>query len=282
MSREFDATTIRDLGWRQGSIMDRELAAQARLHAPKHVSDREHALFVVISHDCDVLSPNILKEPIIEVIGAIAQDDNGSNQKLFLSGRNPRRLHINSVTVRGLSIPLNLFVHDRWPIPRVLLMEGPPAGALSPPECQLLAEWIAKRYIRPSFPNAFDTIWHSRAKSWRKLMTRFSSSIKGIYLRLNTFEELPDDTPYRCDLILVMASDRARSLRLDKLKRDIEQAFQQYWNQFQPYIECEDVVLYSADQVTLRDIAPYQRIDADWVSFEDDTPIIPLRLDLRT
>ena len=34
--------------------------------------------------------------------------------------------------------------------------------------------------------------------------------------------------------------------------------------------------------ITLDDIARYQRFDADWVSFEDDTAVAPVVADLRS
>ena len=34
------------------------------------------------------------------------------------------------------------------------------------------------------------------------------------------------------------------------------------------------------DEITLADIESYQRFDADWVSFEDDTPTIPTTADM--
>ena len=44
-----------------------------------------------------------------------------------------------------------------------------------------------------------------------------------------------------------------------------------FWNQFKPAIACDGVEPLGTDEITLADIEPYQRFDADWVSFEDDT-----------
>jgi len=55
-----------------------------------------------------------------------------------------------------------------------------------------------------------------------------------------------------------------------------------FWEQFNPSIQCVGVEVSATDDITLADIEPYQRFDADWVSFEDDTPTIPIAADLRS
>ena len=61
----------------------------------------------------------------------------------------------------------------------------------------------------------------------------------------------------------------------------LEDAFTKFWDQFQPAIKCEGVEALTTDRITLADIERYQRFDADWVSFEDETAVTPLRTDFR-
>lgn len=50
----------------------------------------------------------------------------------------------------------------------------------------------------------------------------------------------------------------------------------------EPAIACDGVEPLGTDEITLADIEPYQRFDADWVSFEDDTPTTPTTADMAT
>jgi hypothetical protein len=58
-------------------------------------------------------------------------------------------------------------------------------------------------------------------------------------------------------------------------------AIEAFWSRFKPGIEFVGVEVLGTDEVTLADIEPYQRFDADWVSFADDSPAMPPTLDMR-
>lgn len=168
MGRDFDRDRIADLGWGQGAILDRRVAEFAWEHAPERVKqgDRDHLL--VTSHDCDILNASIVKEPWVEVLRARALDDSAGQRGPFSSGRNPRALRLPEVSVQGDDVALDLAVHDRWEIPRELLMEGAPADRLPRREGRLVAEWLAKRYIRSAFPTEFDRRWSRKSKAWHQ------------------------------------------------------------------------------------------------------------------
>ena len=129
----------------------------------------------------------------MEVLRARVPDDDARGGGLLSSGRNPRALRLSRVLVQGHDIPLDLVVHDRWAIPRELLVEERPADFLPDAERRLVAEWLAKRYIRAAFPTAFDYRWRAKSKAWQRLLKRYSRWIQGVYLRLHTLRELPND-----------------------------------------------------------------------------------------
>ena len=160
-------------------------------------------------------------------------------------------------------------------------MEEAPVGFLPTAERRLVAEWLAKRYIRSAFPTAFDYRWRGKSNAWRKLLTKHSSWIQGVYLRLDTLRELPLGTPYRCHLLLAVPHEKRSFLDWWDSKDAMERAFTDFWDQFRPGIECESVEVLTTDRITLADIERYQRCDADWVSFEDDTAVTPLATDFR-
>ena len=62
----------------------------------------------------------------------------------------------------------------------------------------------------------------------------------------------------------------------------MERAFTEFWDQFKPGIACEEIDVQPTDRITLAELERYQRFDADWISFEDDTPVVPLSADIRS
>lgn len=241
MADGFDSGVLAKLGWRQGAILNRGLAERAWRHAPERVRKNPGDWLILTSHDCDVLNHSLAREPVVEVLRARVTTDTGGPAKLRSSGRNPRALVIPEVIVRGNVVALDLEVHDRWSIPRELLMEEKPVGFLARKDGRLVAEWLAKRYIRAAFPTTFDLRWRRKSKAWRKLLTTHSAWIQGVYLRLDTQEELPDDRAYRCELILAVPRERQRRADWPDVRDKLERAFEKFWGQFSPDIHLEAV-----------------------------------------
>ena len=275
-----DGDAIANLGWRQGSILGPKLAKLACEHAPGTAHADRADLFVVSSHDCDVVNFNIEKEPVVEVLGA-RRVDAGSLDGQQQSGRNPRALQIRIDSSSGPSV-LSFTAHNRWAIPRGLLLQEPPASDLPPKQRRLIAEWLAKRYIRAAFPTAFDQRWRAKSRAWQTLLKKHSDWIQGVYLRLSTLDELPEGTPYRCHLMLAVAHEKRGGPGWAEKRVELEQEVEAFWMQFEPAIACDGVEPLGTDEITLADIEPYQRFDADWVSFEDDTPTTPAPADMTT
>ena len=275
MDRPFDSGAIARLGWRQGAIFGTDVAERARAHAPPTVDIRCSDLLVVASHDCDVLSPSLDKEPFVEIVcGRPVQ----TADKRQFSGRNPRTLQFSLADGEG-AVTLSCAAHQRWAIPRELLLAGSPHRSLPDRERRLLAEWLAKRYIRAAFPTAFDQRWRAKLKHWQKLLQRRSDWLQGVYLRLSTLAELPDAGAYLCHLIIAVRYEKRRDADWARWRVDIEREVDAFWTQFKPGISCEGVDVLGTDEITLADIESYQRFDADWVSYEDETAAIDLSLD---
>ena len=275
-----DGDAIANLGWRQGSFLGPKLVKLACEHAPSTALADRADLFVVSSHDCDIVNFSLEKEPVVEVLGA-RRVDAGKIDGQKQSGRNPRTLQLLIDSSTGRSV-LSCTAHDRWAIPRGLLLQEPPAGDLPPKQRRLVAEWLAKRYIRAAFPTAFDQRWRARAKAWQTLLKKHSEWIQGVYLRISTLDELPEGTPYRCHIMLAVPHLKRGQSGWAQKHLELEQEVEAFWNQFEPAIVCDGVEPLGTDEITLADIEPYQRFDADWVSFEDDTATTPTTADMRT
>lgn len=281
MAREFDPCQLVDLGWRQGAVLGERLAALAWRHAPSRLKGDEQGHLVLTSHDCDILNASLGKEPLVEVLRARIPDAPAGQRSHYSSGRNPRALRLSEVTVRGDVMALDFAVHDRWEVPRELLLQEAPADRLSGKDCRLVAEWLAKRYIRAAFPTAFDARWRGESKAWWQLLKRYNSLIQGVYLRLNTLGELTASVPYKCDLLLVVPSSKRDLPEWSAIAAKTEHEFLEFWNRLRPGIECVGIEVRTTDRMTLDDLERYQRFDADWMSFEGETPVTAIEVDLQ-
>lgn len=283
-SGSFDSSKLEALGWRQGSVLTGAVETAARESAPSHIELSEADWLILTSHDCDVANHSLEKEPIVEVLRAVPT----LSKKLDKGqawGRNPRNLHISGLNENG-NVVLSCSVHERWTLSRQeLLFCGPcKKRQLQEKQSRVVAEWLAKRYVRPAFPTAFDARWHQKLRAWTKLLGRFNEWIQGVYLRLNTSEELKDSqVPYRFDLIVAVDVEKKTRDEWPQTRDEIETEIIDFWEQFEPGVICDGVDVLGTDEISLADIDKYQRFDADWLSFaDDDLPRTPVVADMRT
>jgi len=193
VSEGFDPRAIEERGWRQGAVLGPGLHLAAAARAPSGVVVGEADWLIVTSHDCDVVSGSLDKEPFVEVLRAEVIE-RGAPDGQLTHGRNPRTLHLR-VGEGAVAVVLRCRVHERWMVARELLAGEAPAHQLDSSSSRLIAEWLAKRYIRAAFPSSFDRRWHHGMKAWTKLLRKHSSTIQGVYLRLNTLDELAEGDP---------------------------------------------------------------------------------------
>ncbi len=282
MSTAFDAGEIEQRGWRQGAVLGAKLTAEARELAPTGIVFAETDWLIVTSHDCDVVNGRLEKEPTVEVLRAELVQQKRKPDKQQVWGRNPRELQLAADDGEGGQSVLSAKVHERWPIPREMLVSEGPRAILDTKTRRLIAEWLAKRYIRAAFPTAFDARWRSKMKEWTGLLENQSQWLQGIYLRLSTQTELPDASPYKIHLIVAVPVASTTDPAWPGKKDELESLVETFWKQFGPGIECVGVEVLPTSKLTLATIEPYQRFDADWVSFSDDSPATPTAADMRS
>lgn len=279
MSAAFDASVIERHGWRQGAVLGPKLAAEARKLAPSGIVFSESDWLIVTSHDCDVVNWKLEKEPTVEVLrAAVVQQKKADKQQVW--GRNPREMQLAAKDGAGDSVVLSVKVHERWSVPRELLATEAPRSVLETKERRLIAEWLAKRYIRAAFPTAFDARWRPKMKEWTGLLEAQSQWVQGIYLRLGTQAELAVDEPYEVHFIVAAPAAATKDPAWGKKKLELESLVEKFWKEFEPGIDCIGVEVIATNALTLADIEKYQRFDADWVSFADDSPATPHAADL--
>lgn len=140
----------RDTDWRQGDLLTRETAA--KLTTLRGTVGEEHRV-VVITHDCDLPHDS---ETSVEVIVA---DVVGTPNPQFSYAKNPRKLHLGYEVAGEQSVVIELRHAERRVVSKGEFEKhaARDAHASLPAEGKrALKQWLAARYGRPAFPNAFE------------------------------------------------------------------------------------------------------------------------------
>jgi len=140
----------RDTDWRQGDLLTQETAA--KLTAQNSAVGEAHRV-VVITHDCDL--PND-SETSVEVIVA---DVLGAPNPQFSYAKNPRKLHLGYEVAGGQPVVVELRHAERHIVPKCEFEKHAARdghASLPVDAKRALKQWLASRYGRPAFPNAFE------------------------------------------------------------------------------------------------------------------------------
>lgn len=141
----------RDTDWRQGDLLTQETAA--KLTALNSAVGEAHRV-VVITHDCDL--PND-SETSVEVIVA---DVVSAPNPQFSYAKNPRKLHLGYEVADGQSVVVELRHAERRVVPKGEFEKHAARddhASLPIDGKRALKQWLAARYGRPAFPNAFES-----------------------------------------------------------------------------------------------------------------------------
>ena len=139
----------RDTDWRQGDLLTCESAAALGLVG---ATDQERHV-IVITHDCDLPHES---EHCVEVIVAEVIDKVDSR---YSYAKNPRQLHLAYKGINTAPLILELRHADRRSVPKGDFAERAvkdTSRALPVDAKRALKQWLAARYGRPAFPNAFE------------------------------------------------------------------------------------------------------------------------------
>jgi hypothetical protein len=207
----------RDTPWRQGSVIAQADAIAAGLF-DETASSLKRAL--VITHDCDLTNDREFEVEVM--VGDVVDKLN----KQFARARNVRRLHLAFDTPSGNQQFIDLQITAKQSISKSLIAVSKPDGGwvLSDEEKRSLKQWLAARYGRPAFPNAFET--HLRKNVSKKetvedrlgkVLEKVSAHLVGVFFDLgeNRAAELTDGTPYDLRITVVYdASEGGQPARL--------------------------------------------------------------------
>ena len=193
-----------DTDWRQGSILSDEYSYSVGLVAELNTKQR----LIVVTHDCDLLSK---QETIVEMIkGEMLEKED----PFLIGARNPRQLHLKLNSIDGSIVYLELKYSNFLELPKDNLVE---AGELDQTltvgqeEKRVLKQWLAARYGRPAFPNAFES--RLRKKFGKRkveshighIISPESKHLVGIFFGLgeDRDRELNNNQPYFLTILIV-------------------------------------------------------------------------------
>lgn len=249
---------IREHGWRQGSVLPSDLAKRvAAPHFPEWGPDDRA---VLVSQDCDVVHGSYEAEPSVELIRARISD---APNAVIRHGRNPRRLQLEGAQAGFVDVS----IHDRWIIPRTELESHPPdtEAAITGDALHVLVDWIAKRYTRAAFPDAFNDRLAKSNKKIEKELKKNGELITGLFLAIVPNDECAADESYKVGLRVTATpktlTDPDNELALLRTTKLIAEAIAACNG-----LDVVDYALVSEASFSLADLQYFRRWDWDYRS----------------
>lgn len=244
---------LRALGWHQGALVEIPCASLANEKV-----DPQRA--IVASQDCDIVALTSIERDV-DLLPVVLKDEPEPD---LLFGKNPRQLCVALDDGRYGTID----VRRRLTLAKESLSTIPPLAqsSVSEKDRKVLAKWLAKRYSRPAFPDAFNERLASQRRKLERLSKRDESkTLTAVFMMLDTEEELDSSRDYK--VVLWFACRRPdvqipeQRATLEKYAGDLVAAFE----------SCEGIrviefELRTHDEITLADLELMKRFDWDFRS----------------
>lgn len=271
--------------WRQGSILEFEHAHQLGLVTEESKNER----IVVISHDCDIPSD---KETIVEVIkGHVVTKSNS----MYEGAKHQRTIHINYEVDGGASECIELEIKNKYSIDKELFssiaLNPNQSLSISLSEKRSLKQWLAARYGRPAYPNAFENRLKKTQRIGKKdrslewiiadKISPVSQYIVGIFFDLGEERnsELETNEPYYLSISIVYDIQKwgfDAKTKSEALSKEIKDFFHSVYGM--PHeateIALEECQAISSHQMTLSDLMKVDQWRVEYISINEDEPHI--------
>jgi hypothetical protein len=221
-----------------------------------HLANKD--FLIIITHDCDLLNHDFEREPYVEFVWAKYLDQPPTGE--LLHGKSPRQLVLS--TDRG---DFEISIHSRCRVGRPTLCDLMPAGILDKHNLRLLRRWLASRYQRAGFPDAFnDRISKAQDRIYKKLK-KSGHDITGIYLGIRD-EELNDDEAYK---VIVIGTMLSRDYRNYEVRTQVQRTIAEVASLLDRCdgIEVVEDALRPESEVSLDDLRVFARWDVEFISF---------------
>lgn len=211
----------RSSSWRQGQVLQDEAVGALNLTGTAEVAG---VVTVVITHDCDLVNN---REPYVEVIvgrriGAIEGN--------FTHGKSPRTLHL-SFCSEGHAVPVELQAQEKRQLNKDDLADYGPntTWSLDADNLSILQRWLASRYRRAAFPDAFETCLQDTGldRALVNAVRPLGALVRAVYFDV-TESETAESLVYELDIVLVYDAYHVNGLaQAEEAARAIEETFLQ-------------------------------------------------------
>lgn len=219
---DFDCSKIISNGWKQGSF----LLAHNGIFLDKNQNPLKDGLYMVISQDCDVVNHDLIKEPFVELLFmSEIQEEDGS----FTNGKNPRKFHLQ-VLKDGSNKYLECLIYDKFFLSREHLANSIPISnfRIKDEDLPPFIQWIAKRYTRSAFPDAFNKRTRSVINGIKSILKNDGGESFGLFVRLNTDRELDESEEYKLILNILFHPKYSNDFSIAKFDSCLEKIEDQF------------------------------------------------------
>ena len=265
----------RDTLWRQGDVMTDGDAWKLDLVKSPDSGNR----VIVISHDCDL--PNEAEEFVEVIVGTVVSKPD----PMFTSARNPRRLHLVFSDGTDQSLCLDLRFSGRKMIGKgrfSVFHGGDTRLNLPDKEKRALKQWLASRYGRPAFPNAFENRLRKSIgkrtveKKIEKILEPESRNLVGLFFDLGEGrnEELATGNPYLLSISVVYAAIEGGSTArkaAEKVAKDLIDLFHSVYGtpETSNEIALEKCQAVADTSITLADLRKVDQWRLEYISLNE-------------
>lgn len=269
----------RDTDWRQGDLLTVDTAAALDLVGATDQGRR----VIVITHDCDL--PNEGEHYVEVILAELVVKDPKPDPQLSYA-KNPRRLHLVYEGAAAEPLILELRHGDRRSVPKGDFAKRAVKDhklALPVDAKRALKQWLAARYGRPAFPNAFEERLRKRSgkRSVEQRIARIlepeAKYLVGLFFDLGEQRgvEVVDGEPYALSISVVYdATEGGANARLsaERVAGQLRELFEQTYGKPDAATEialdaCEAV---ADTHLTLADLRRVDQWRLEYLSLRDE------------
>jgi hypothetical protein len=196
--------------WRQGDLISPSDAVELRLLSAAEAGSHR---VVIVSHSCDIAKREELEPSVEAMIAKVVPEAKGN----CMNGHSIRTLHLPAVKDDSTEW-LELDISGRKEIPKSELsgLECWAERAIPEVKRGIFRRWLAQRYSRSGFPNAFISWMSERdgcgvSAKFEKAGKGFTAFLSAIYFDLHDDDTDRTDScdPYELSIVLVYDSSDA-------------------------------------------------------------------------
>lgn len=213
-------TTLRSQGWCQGVVIDKSTLFE--IYDDEVVALRTDLVpsnfncAIVLSQDCDIVHHSLENEPEVELV--LCNRSSSQADGNLRHGKNPRQLHLEYEDGR-----IAVEIRDRVWVPKQSLAKFEPDDTLDDESTDTLIRWVARRYLREAFPDAFNNRLRSIQKKLSKLSKKASAGpVSGLFIEIEPFAELDAAEPYEVRFIVAFKQSSKRA-EVEKYTKELRE-----------------------------------------------------------